>query len=150
MGRGSAVPGGHGLFDQAALREARRAEGQARGRGDGLLLLGSGRSLRVGERLASVGGKVETVDTIDEKIVSFSAAKGDQISGTMDSEGHGAFTYYLLKGLGGEARDASSQVTVKSLYDYLSPKVADAARRQNRDQTPQLMRASGRDSQRLR
>ena len=35
--------------------------------------------------------------------VSFSAADGDQISGTMDDQGHGAFTYYLLKGLGGES-----------------------------------------------
>lgn len=95
--------------------------------------------------------KAEVLDSIDDKIVAFSAAGGDQISGTMDAEGHGAFTYYLLKGLGGEAGDSAGRVTVKSLYDYLSPKVADAARRQNRDQTPQLTQARGETgSQRLR
>jgi hypothetical protein len=30
-------------------------------------------------------------------------------------------------------------VTVRSLYDYLTPKVRDAARMHNRDQTPQLL-----------
>lgn len=76
-----------------------------------------------------------------DKIVAFSAAGNDQISGTLDDQGHGAFTYYLLKGLGGEAGDSAGHITAKSLYNYLRPKVADAARRQNRDQTPQLMQA---------
>ena len=93
--------------------------------------------------------KIEKISEVDDKIVSFSAAAGDQISGTMDDQGHGAFTYFLLKGLGGEA-GAGGKVTVKALYDYLSPKVADAARRQNRDQTPQLMSAEEAGEQRLR
>lgn len=95
--------------------------------------------------------KIEKIESIDDKIVSFSAAAGDQISGTLDDQGHGAFTYFLLKGLSGEAGDHSGKVTVKSLYDYLSPKVADAARRQNRDQLPQLTQAPSEDgSLRLR
>lgn len=95
--------------------------------------------------------KAAGYDAVAANIVAFSAAGSDQISGTMDDQGHGAFTYYLLKGLGGEAGDSSGHVTVKSLYDYLSPKVADAARRQNRDQTPQLIQAAGESgSMRLR
>jgi len=68
------------------------------------------------------------------KVVSLSAAGGEQISGALDEQGHGAFTYYLLKGLDGDGGKA----TAKSLYEYLKPKVEDAARLQNRDQTPQL------------
>lgn len=57
-------------------------------------------------------------------------------------EGHGAFTYYLLKGLAGAAKNDSGHVTVQSLYGYLTPKVQDAARLHNRDQTPQLLPAA--------
>lgn len=70
--------------------------------------------------------------------IVLSASAGQQISGTLDEQGHGAFTYYLLSGLNGGAQNEDGDVTVKSLYDYLTPKVRDAARRSNRDQTPQL------------
>lgn len=83
-------------------------------------------------------------------LVSLSASDGAQISGAIDDEGHGAFTYYLLKGLNGAARNASGAVTVKSLYDYLVPQVQDAARLHNRDQTPQLAPASAGADVRLR
>ncbi|MBI5883467.1 MAG: hypothetical protein HZB91_10240, partial [Elusimicrobia bacterium] len=53
-------------------------------------------------------------------------------------QGHGTFTYYFLKGLNGGAKDGSGRVTTQALYDYLKPKVQDAARRQNRDQEPVL------------
>lgn len=68
----------------------------------------------------------------------FAAAEGDQITSTLEEQGHGTFTYYFLKGLGGAAKDESGAVTAKGLYDYLKPKVQDAARRQNRDQGPVL------------
>ena len=35
--------------------------------------------------------------------------------------------YYLLKGLTGAATDKNGRVTVQGLYDYLVPKVCDAA-----------------------
>lgn len=84
--------------------------------------------------------KVE-MGTIDAtgKITAFSASAGEQISGTIEDQGHGAFTYYFLKGLNGAAADKTGAVTVKGLYDYLKPNVQDAARRQNRDQMPSLM-----------
>jgi hypothetical protein len=72
-------------------------------------------------------------------IVTLAASKGDQISGTIDEQGHGAFTYYLLKGLNGDAADGRGAVTIRSLFDYLRPKVADAARVHNRDQNPELI-----------
>lgn len=75
---------------------------------------------------------------VPKDLTVFAAAGGDQITSTLEAEGHGTFTYYFLKGLGGGAKDASGTVTAKGLYDYLKPKVQDAARRQNRDQAPVL------------
>ena len=72
------------------------------------------------------------------RIVSFSAASGSQISGTVEEQGHGLFTYYFLRGLNGFAKDSRGRITAKSLHDYLSPNVQDTAKRTNRDQTPQL------------
>ena len=80
-------------------------------------------------------------------IVSMSAAAAQEIAGAMDDQGHGVFTYYFLKGLNGDAMTPARSVTVRSLFDYLTPKVADESRRQNRDQTPQL---AGRPDLRLR
>ena len=75
---------------------------------------------------------------LPENLTVFAAASGDQITSTLEDQGHGTFTYYFLKGLSGEAKDASGAVTAKSLYGYLKPKVQDAARRQNRSQEPVL------------
>jgi hypothetical protein len=72
------------------------------------------------------------------KLVLFGAASGDEITSTLDDQGHGIFTYYFLKGLSGSAKTPSGAVTLKGLFDYLKPLVQDAARRQNRDQTPVL------------
>ena len=82
------------------------------------------------------------------KLVVFSASKGDQISGTVEKEGHGAFTYYFLKGLNGRgmSKNRAGHVTVGSLYGYLAPMVDAAAHRQERDQNPQLLPRADRDS----
>ena len=83
--------------------------------------------------------KVDVEIPAANKMTIFSASAGNEISGTIEDQGHGAFTYYFLKGLNGEAIDRSGQVTAQSLYDYLKPKVQDAANLKNRDQTPQLV-----------
>lgn len=73
------------------------------------------------------------------KIVAITASASDQVSGTLEDQGHGLFTYHFLSGLNGAAADTRGRVTLDGLYGYLQPKVADSARRQNRDQTPQLL-----------
>lgn len=65
------------------------------------------------------------------------AASGDEITGSLDEQGHGMFTYYLLKGL-----EADPKASAKSLFQYVMPRVQDDARRQNRVQTPVLAGAS--------
>lgn len=69
-------------------------------------------------------------------ILLFAATSPSEITSTMKDQGHGSFTYYFLKGLGGAAKDKTGRVTPQGLYDYLRPKVQDAASRQNREQTP--------------
>lgn len=88
-------------------------------------------------------GKIDLGVRATGKVVTLSASKSDQISGALDDQGHGVFTYYLLKGLNGGAQDSAGRVTLRTLYEYLSPKVADAARLSNRNQEPQLLPAVG-------
>ncbi len=83
-------------------------------------------------------GKVDLGAQPEGNITVFSASAGDQISGSDDEAGYGLFTYNFLQGLNGSAKDAQGRVTIRSLYDYVRPKVADQARRSNREQTPQL------------
>ncbi len=71
-------------------------------------------------------------------LVLFTASGADEITGTAKEQGHGLFTYYFLKGLNGAARASKEGMTVQDLYDYLRPQVKDAARHDNRDQSPQL------------
>lgn len=72
------------------------------------------------------------------RLALFAAASRDEVTGGLDEQGHGIFTYYFLKGLSGAAKNASGAVTPKGLFEYIKPLVQDAARRQNRDQTPVL------------
>jgi hypothetical protein len=82
------------------------------------------------------------IGTLPNNVIALTASDKSEISGTIEDQGHGAFTYYMLKGLSGAAKTDSGHVTVQSLYDYLTPKVQNAARLHNRDQTPQLLPAA--------
>lgn len=69
---------------------------------------------------------------VPARLTVLAASASNEISGSLDDKGHGAFTYFLLQGL-----DAGKS-TPQALADYLTPRVQDEARRLNRDQTPQL------------
>ncbi|MBI3565667.1 MAG: ankyrin repeat domain-containing protein [Elusimicrobia bacterium] len=71
-------------------------------------------------------------------ILLFAAAGPGEITGAAPEQGHGLFTYYFLKGLGGEAADKSGAVTPLGLYEYLKPRVQNAAAKQDREQNPLL------------
>ncbi len=84
--------------------------------------------------------RVDTGRSAAGRLIIFTAAGSDEITGAAAGQGHGLFTYYFLKGLNGAARSTSKGITVQDLYDYLAPNVEDAARRgDNRDQDPQLL-----------
>lgn len=69
---------------------------------------------------------------LDPRITLFAAASAEEITGSMDSSGHGMFTYYLLKTL----QEHEGPVKASGLFSALKPKVQAEARRQNRFQTP--------------
>ncbi len=70
----------------------------------------------------------------EEKIVSLSASSSEEITGALEEQGHGLFTYQLLKAL----TETAGRGTVGEVYAALKPRVQDEARRQNRSQTPQM------------
>jgi|GEM_PF-1421705 len=67
---------------------------------------------------------------LPSNITLLSAASGDEITGGLEEQGHGRFTYYMLKGIYSGINDSGK------LCDYLRPQVQDAAARQNTVQTP--------------
>lgn len=59
--------------------------------------------------------------------VIMTASRGSEVSQEKDELGHGVFTYYLLKGLQGEAdKNHAGVVTVTELYEYVSAQVPQA------------------------
>ena len=59
--------------------------------------------------------------------VVLTASRGSEISEERDEMGHGVFTYYLLKGLQGQAdMDADRLITVDEVYAYVSQHVPAA------------------------
>ncbi|OGR96635.1 MAG: hypothetical protein A2V88_01945 [Elusimicrobia bacterium RBG_16_66_12] len=72
-------------------------------------------------------------------VIALVAAQDAEPLGLAPEEGHGALTYFLLRGLNGAAVDASGAVTIKGLSRYARGQVADAAAREGRRQTPLLL-----------
>lgn len=68
------------------------------------------------------------------------ASRGDQISSSSPELNHGIFSYYLMRGLEGEA-DANRDglITLGEMQSYLAENVARQAGMMNRRQEPQLI-----------
>ena len=77
-------------------------------------------------------------ERVPGNLTLLAAAGGSEITSSLEEQGHGIFTYYFLKGLSGDARDANGNLTPDGLYWYLKPLVQEEAKRQNRSQTPVL------------
>lgn len=70
----------------------------------------------------------------------FYSSSGDQISTWIGSKRHSVLSYYLFKGLQGEAdRNKNSEITLEEIEKYLREKVPSEARLQNIEQTPELI-----------
>lgn len=96
---------------------------------------GAGPRSVIGKGLRPLVSKVDDGADSAGRVGALTASASDEMTGSDDASGHGLFTYHLLKAL--NARGGAA--TLKELFDSLSPKVRDAARRDNRDQTPQLV-----------
>ena len=74
-----------------------------------------------------------------DNLTIFSASEFDQVSGSIEEAQHGIFSYYLMKGLEGEADgNQDNQITNGELIVYLKTKVSKEAFTQNREQDPTL------------
>jgi hypothetical protein len=71
-------------------------------------------------------------------VAVLAAASAEQVSSGLPPQRHGLFTYYLLKGLGGEAF-VDGRLTLGALHSYLAREVPGQARKQGRTQTPLLL-----------
>ena len=78
-----------------------------------------------------------------EKLLVFAASSDEQISSGYPEKQHGLFTYFLLKGLRGEAdANQDKRLTAEELESYLKREVSRAAANLDREQTPE---ATGRE-----
>jgi uncharacterized caspase-like protein len=74
------------------------------------------------------------------KVVLFSAASGNEISGPAPGNQGGLFSYYVFQALGQGAADmdGDGQITAGELQKWLKPRVARAAKQDGRDQNPEV------------
>jgi hypothetical protein len=73
-------------------------------------------------------------------VVVMTAAGPSQITGPYAAGGEGLFTHFLMEGLGGAAdADGDRQISADELIRYVRPRVGREARKENREQTPELI-----------
>ncbi len=76
---------------------------------------------------------------VPENFTVFSASSGSEISGSLPEADHGLFSYFLMKGLEGEAdSNNDKKITNGELHAYILSNVTRQATRLGREQTPQL------------
>jgi hypothetical protein len=84
-------------------------------------------------------------------VVALAAAGPKETTGAAREASHGLFSWYLLRGLGGEAdADADGHVTLAELAGFVQTGVTTDARLDNREQTPTLSAPPGFDPAALR
>ena len=99
-----------------------------------------GRSI-TGEGTRPISISIENPVLAGGKIMIIAASSGAQMSSDYDKVSHGLFTYYLLRGIRGEAsKDKTGTVELGGLYEFVRKNVAETASLEmNRDQTPMLL-----------
>lgn len=81
--------------------------------------------------------------TVPDNVTVISAASGPQISGALEEKEHGFFTYYLLKGLGGDAdSNKYKSINTSELKSFVSTKVKEQAALNRREQLPEIQGSS--------
>ncbi|MBM4404031.1 MAG: caspase family protein, partial [Candidatus Cloacimonetes bacterium] len=75
----------------------------------------------------------------DAKISVFSASSGAQVSSAYPDRQHGLFSYFLMKGMRGEADlNGDKKITIAEMEQFLQENVPYIARRMGREQDPQV------------
>ena len=97
----------------------------------GETLLASARPIRIVAKEAS---------SFPPNFTVISASALDQISSSSPELKHGIFSYYLMRGMEGEAdANGDKQITVGEMQVYLSEQVTRQAMSMNRTQQPQVV-----------
>jgi uncharacterized caspase-like protein len=74
-----------------------------------------------------------------DKVIAMISSSGGQTSNAYPEKGHGLFTYFLLRGLRGEAfKSRSASMTMGELYTYVKDQVAKVSSARGMEQTPTL------------
>jgi len=72
-------------------------------------------------------------------VTVFSATSSNEISSSYPKNKHGLFSYFLMKGMQGEAdTNKDNKLTINELFDYTKKNVSRIAGTLDREQTPQL------------
>jgi len=72
-----------------------------------------------------------------EKVFSIQAATNSQPNKAYHAMQHGLFTYYLLRGIRGEAdTNADKTISIKEVYDYVLHNVFNGSKQMGEVQTP--------------
>jgi len=93
------------------------------------MLIDGSRTVRIKPLKAAITGKNMNV---------FSACSADQYSAAFPDKGHGLFSYFLFKGLKGEAKGKGKSLTVDMLQKYLEKNILIQATALDKEQTPML------------
>tara|TARA_B100000686_G_C16705903_1_gene926247 strand:+ start:205 stop:1386 length:1182 start_codon:yes stop_codon:yes gene_type:complete len=82
---------------------------------------------------------VPSEKSLPNNVTVLSAASEGQFSGALKEKKHGLFTYYVLKGLRGDAdSNQDKKLTVGELGNYVQVKVKEQAAIEGREQVPEL------------
>ncbi len=87
-------------------------------------------------------------DSYEANIVVYSSARWDQLAredGRLGG-GHGLFTFALVEGVNGKARDGAGEVRAEGLRDFLRVRVGELAAKLSAVQEPQYFRARDADN----
>ncbi|WP_161624993.1 caspase family protein [Paramagnetospirillum caucaseum] len=77
--------------------------------------------------------------TVPANVTILAAAGNDQLSSSLTQAKHGLFSYFLMKGLEGDAAGPDRTITAAKLEAYLAEKIPAEAAKLGRTQTPQLI-----------
>jgi len=83
---------------------------------------------------------IEVKSPIAKGITVFSATGTNEISSAWRDKKHGLFSYFLMKGMQGQANvNKDNKLTIKELGDYIHQKVSEQAGYLDREQTPEMI-----------
>lgn len=83
--------------------------------------------------------QVENMALLSGKVIAITSSSGGEISNSYPEKEHGLFTYFLLRGLRGEADiDNNGSINLEELYGYVRENVNKHSRRKGIEQTPEI------------